>query len=477
MSELRDDRCQDVNDKLLLTGQRAAQREDWAAVMAAADEVLKNEPNCAEALFLSAIALRKAGSEGVAAELLNVASKIDPSRAVIWQQLAVCLHERHPLQAYQYALKAQTLKPDQADTLSVLCNVASTLGKHEEALQWAARCEAEHGEHGEVSHNKSFALFALGRWKEGWEAFKPSLGMENRRIRNYHMGQETPRWNPDFDRDAVVAIYGEQGMGDEVLYASMIDAAAKAAHAKGSRVVIECSQRNAGLFARSLGAPVYGTRAEMYCDWPRDEGVTHKLEMGGLGEFFGQKPFRRQSYLKADTARAAMWDAWFGKRLRPRIGIAWTGGTWETGRLRRSVPFDDFVQLIRRDLDADFVNLEYEDRRSELEFTAVPVFDPNWATRKGADMDDLAAILTNLDLVISVQTSVVDYAGALGVPCWAITDQVPQWRYTGFFGPDTMGFYKSVKTYRQEKWGEWTPVIEQINADLTAWRAGRRAAA
>lgn len=129
-----------------------------------------------------------------------------------------------------------------------------------------------------------------------------------------------------------------------------------------------------------------------------------------------------------------------------------------------------------RGQNVTFVSLEYEDRRKDLEF-APDVLNPHWATRKGADMDDLAAILTNLDLVISVQTSVVDYCGALGVPCWALTDAVPQWRYTGFFGDDTMGFYESVKVYRQKQWGEWKPVIQQVARDLKALTDSKAAAA
>jgi hypothetical protein len=405
-----------------------------------------------------------------------LATKLEPNRAPIWLNLAMCLHERHPMEAYRAALKAQHLKPDLLDTLSVLCNVSSTLGRHAEALEWAERCEKKYGFQGEVAHNKSFALFALGRWKEAWREFKPSLGQPDRKIRNYHSDRDTPRWNPGKHENAVVVIYGEQGIGDEVMYASMIPAAIEAAAARGSRVVIECYDRNAELFRRSFPeAEVYGTLREMYCDWPRDEAVTHKLEMGGLGEFFAPEPIRGAGFLNPDSARKAMWNAWMNDQAphlrclprKKRVGLAWTGGTWETGRGRRSVPFEDILSLMRGQ-DVTFVSLEYEDRRKDLEF-APDVLNPYWATRKGADMDDLAAILTNLDLVISVQTSVVDYCGALGVPCWALTDAVPQWRYTGFFGDDTMGFYESVKVYRQKEWGEWKPLIQKVARDLKAW--------
>lgn len=494
---IRADDLTELNDRLLLDAQRAAGVEDWGRVIVSADEVLRNDPKRAEALFLAAVGLRKAGNEGVAAQLMHMASRIEPKRWSVWLELALATLERHPREAYKYALRAHELNPDHIDTLSVLCNVASVLGRHAEALDWADQAEAKYGVNPEVCHNKHFALMALGRWKEGWREFKASMGMANRVPRNYSARGETPRWNPNKHENAVVVIYGEQGLGDEVMYASMISAAIEAAEAKGSRVIVECYRRNEDLFRRSFpGATVYGTLREDYCEWPADEGVTHKLEMGGLGEYFAQEPFAGPSFLSADAAQTAAWAVWFeqhpfieekkfGGELvtvareplwRPRIGIAWTGGTWETGRGRRSVPFELIAQLMRGQ-DATFVCLEYEDRRRDLEDAPCEVLNPHWATRKGADMDGLAAILTNLDMVISVQTSVVDYAGALGVPCWALTDASPQWRYTGFFGDDTMGFYESVKVYRQREWGAWAPVIQRVAHDLKAFTEARKTAA
>jgi len=150
------------------------------------------------------------------------------------------------------------------------------------------------------------------------------------------------------------------------------------------------------------------------------------------------------------------------------VGIAWTGGTWSTGRGRRTVPFDLIAKkLIEQHPDVTFVNLEYEDRKEEL--AAYPqVLNPYWATKKGADLDDLAAIVSNLDLVITPTQSVVDLCGGLGVPVWVMTEEHPQWRYATAAGEDRMWFYESAKLFRQrgEDNGKWDRVVNNVTTAL-----------
>lgn len=465
-------------DKIILEAQRAFERGDYPRCIIACDEALKNDPRSYQALHYAGLAYLKGDNEGLALQLFNNALKISGGRHEDYHNIGVCLHERQPVAAYKALIKAQDLTPDQPETLLTLCNVSSTLGRHAEAVSWAEKYFSLFGHSPQVAHNQSFALFAMGRWKEGWKAFRGSLGSADRVARNYTAGRETPRWSPAVHKGAVAALYGEQGIGDEILYAAMIADAIAAAAQNGSRIVIECDERNAGLFQRSFPeAKVYGTRAQTYCDWPAKEGVTHKMEFGGLGEHFAPEPFRRGGYLQADNARRAMWRAWFeasGHRRgdRAKVGLAWTGGSWATGRARRSLAWENARELIEAHPDVTFVCLEYEDRRDELG-EVQNVLNPHWATRKGADYDDLAALVSELDLVIAPTTSVIDLCGALGVKCWAMADAHPQWRYSDFLGPDRMFFYDSVKVFRQEDWGDWSPMLERMSGDLKQWE-GRR---
>ena len=123
-------------------------------------------------------------------------------------------------------------------------------------------------------------------------------------------------------------------------------------------------------------------------------------------------------------------------------------------------------KLIEQHPDVTFVNLEYEDRTDELS-DYPQVLNPYWATKKGADMDDLAALVSSLDLVITATNSTVDVAGALGVPTWALVPANPPWRYSEVAGENTMWFYESVRTFRQSGTdNDWLRVMNNVTTAL-----------
>ena len=451
------------NEKLVEYMQRACEQRDTMKMLTSADELLRREPSNVDAMFVAGTAFLHGGQEGLAALTLNAArcATKDPVKlGAIWSNIGVALHNYQPAEAYRAfkeALKYGEAPPSMYDNL---CNVASQIGRHAEALEWSDKAK----DGWDSTHNRAFALLHLGRWEEAWPCYASSVGTEVRPKTERDYG--LPRW--DGKKKGKVIIHGEQGVGDEIMFMSMCPADFDG--------VIECSPRMEGLFARSFPkAKVYGTLLQGMLDWPLKERADYHIEMGGLGEFWAEKPFRRANSLKADDARRAGWKAWLGAmdklsgRGHPtsRVGIAWTGGTWATGRAGRSVPFELIEQLISANPDVTFVNLEYEDRTDEL--AELPqVLNPHWATKKGADMDDLAALVSSLDLIITATNSTVDVAGALGVPVWALVPHNPPWRYSEFAGESEMWFYESVRTFRQraDDNGKWGRVVANVTAEL-----------
>ena len=458
-------------ERLRLEARQASERRDTLRALTAADELLRRDPNDVDGMFILGTALMTNGHEGTAALVLNAArcATKDPEKlGPIWNNLGYALHEYQPAEAYRAFTESLKYGEAPAFTFDNLCSVCTKLGRHAEALEWSDKA------HGfDVSYNRSFALLHLGRWEEGWAAYAKSAGTPQRPRTDRSYG--LPRW--DGKRPGRVIVHGEQGVGDEIMFLSMLP--------KDFDGVIETTERTAHLFARSFpNATVHGTLLKNFVEWPIHDPADWHLEMGGLGEYFGKQPFRRSQFLRADVARSAAWATWLDarqpsghRRTVATVGIAWTGGTWNTQRDQRSIPFHLIEDLIRAHPEITFVNLEYEDRREEL--SDLPqVLNPHWATKKGADLDDLAALLSSLDLVITATNSTVDLAGALGVPCWALVDAFPQWRYSTASGENEMWFYESVRTFRQKPAdeGKWARVIGRVSKALHEMTAAKVAA-
>lgn len=461
------------DEKLLLEAQRALELQDNVRALTAADELLMRDPENDAALFIAGTALLRGDQKGIAVQLLNACRAVTKDKrkqGVIWNNIGYCLQDYHPERAYLAVKKAIECGYDEL-SYDNMCNLASTLGRHAEALEWAEKA----AERGDPSYNRAFALLMLGRWAEAWADYDKSAGKPCRPITDRDYG--LPRW--DGKKEGKVILHGEQGVGDEIMFMSMCPADFDG--------VIDCNPRNASLFRRAFpNATVYGTLLQGMLEWPLNERADYHLEMGGLGSLYGREAFRRGGYLTPDPARKAAMEAWIGAmaphipaQVRPlRVGISWTGGTWETGRKKRSIPFD----LIRRYFlaqhrDVTWVNLEYDPRDDELERSPVPVLNPYWATRKGAEMDDLAALCASLDLVISATNSTVDICGALGVPVWALVNVQPQWRYSEAAGEDHMWFYDSARTFRQREddAGKWDRVCANAAMALAKLKVERRA--
>jgi hypothetical protein len=137
---------------------------------------------------------------------------------------------------------------------------------------------------------------------------------------------------------------------------------------------------------------------------------------------------------------------------KPKIGISWTGGLPHTGQRRRSVTLDTYGPLFKS-FDADWVSLQYKEPEvasAESKY-GVKIHDWDWGTRV-FDYDQTVALISQLDLVISVCTTVVHAAGGLGKECWCLVPAHPMWRYLreGEWFP----WARSVKLYRQ-KGREW----------------------
>jgi hypothetical protein len=207
-------------------------------------------------------------------------------------------------------------------------------------------------------------------------------------------------------------------------------------------------------------------------DWlARVGGVDFQVATGSLPGFFRRAAThfpQHGGYLHADPARVEQWRGRLSKLDGgARIGISWRGGTPSTRGRLRSIALAQLLPFLKCK-EAVFVSLQYGATGTEREalLQAAGVRLHHWQEAID-DYDETAALVSALDLVISVQTAVVHLAGALGKPVWVMVPAVAEWRYLQ--SGDTMPWYPSVRLFRQSRADDWKPVIDSVTTELAQW--------
>lgn len=443
---------QNPRRKKLEEARQLASREDYQGCLQVANEVLSEDFSDAIALFLVGYCLLKTERFGLAYNVFRMVSAMQPDRSEPWNNAGMCHQETWNLDdAEKCFRKSLQLEPGNVAAMQNLALICVNRCQPEEALKWISRAEKSEKPSWEALDNKALALLMKREWKEGWECYKQTAGRHKMRQLRAYRDPEEPMWE---GQKGTVVVYGTQGLGDEVSFASCIPDAIEKAD-----VIVDCDHRLEGLFRRSFPkAKVYGTRFKDPT-WKAD--VDYSTPIDCLPSIFRNRTedFPGAPYLKADPERRIQWRALFDTLKKPVIGIAWTGGLNNTGKKKRSLSLES-LEPILRSVDATWVSLEYRDRNDEIQAFAeqgIQIHQWKRATQTD-DYDDAAGLVSELDLVISVTTAAVHLSGALGKECWCIAPNRPRWWY-GLEGD--LPWYKSVKMFRQDKEGTWP--IEEIS--------------
>jgi tetratricopeptide (TPR) repeat protein len=301
--------------------------------------------------------------------------------------------------------------------------------------------------------NMSIGLLTNGMWDRGWDEYE--WGLKTVGMREDRAMLDVPYW--DGTPGKTVMVYGEQGMGDEIMFASMLPDLLKT-----NKVVLETHKRLKTLFEKSFPEiKVYGTREDDTAPWVKDEKIDYRLAIGSLGKFYRRtkESFHGEPYLKAEAIQK--------DTKKFRVGISWTGGWIKEGRrLKRTIPIPWWKPILDRK-NVEFVSLQYTDSDEDIEMLKGMGLEVRKMNEyvKADDYYETAKLVASCDLVISVCTTVIHLAGALGVPCWVMTPRYPAWRYQNE-GP--MPWYKSVRLYRAPDPDQlaWLPVVDKVAEDL-----------
>lgn len=446
-------------------------RLDEAAEIA--ESVLRENPREPMALSILAQCHVKAGRDHVAITFylraldeLSKMENVNPEvLSVIWNNIGHCYAGNHATTDLAEEWFQKCLTDGAGDMVGPLSNLALVYcrrAEHELAVQMARDALKLKPDDKAAKMNAALSLLALQHWRDGWEWYDSVLGDPNiRRVPKYVDRKKT--WD---GKGGTVCIYGEQGLGDQIMFASMVPDAVAAA----DRVVLDVDPRLCGLFQRSfphtLVTSSRATNGDLSLPEAVDIDAYHAI--GSLGRLYRNedKDFTGNAFLAPDPLRVRGVKAML-QSVSPRIkvGVMWQGGIKSTREQMRSMRLEQWKDILS--LDCEWFSLNHrpggstECKRFEAAHD-IAVHNWPWIVRS-ADYDDTAALVASLDLVITAQTSVAHLAGALGKECWVLVPNPAEWRYGT--QADRMPWYSSVRLFRQKERGNWShPIAEVVEA-------------
>jgi tetratricopeptide (TPR) repeat protein len=425
--------------------------------IASYDRALAARPDYAEALSNRGNTLKALGRFGEALASYDQALALRPDYVEALSNRGVVLQALHRFdEALASHDSALALHPYSALVLNNRAGVLQELGRFDEALAGYERALALEPDYAEAGLNRALLLLLTGAFTEGWPAYewrRRTAAWEPRRF-------PAPEWAGEDVAGKRLLLYAEQGFGDTIQFVRY----ARLVVARGAHVTLEVQPALAGLLAASgcadavvaAGTPL--PPFDLHCPLLS----LPKLFATTIANIPAQIP-----YINPPPERIAAWRA----RLlpdAPRVGLAWSGHRANSKDHHRSIAFAQLMRLFAVP-GVRFVSLHKDVRASDADALAscCNIVD---VRAELTDFADTAALIANLDLVVTVDTAVAHLAGAMGRPVWILLPRVPDFRW--LIDRADSPWYPSARLYRQTRAGEWDEVIARVAGELPAYTDG-----
>ncbi len=423
--------------------------------------VLAAEPQRLEALVNLANLLRAQGQLDAAERLLAPALARDPDSAELWLTLGSVHRELGDApRAMTHYREALARRRDYAPALGNLADLLADDGEVDEALSLYQRALAQEPDNAQARVNRAVLHLLKGELKAGWRDYAARLKLPGKVPVAEH---KLPRWTGGPLKRQRLLVTAEQGVGDQIMFASLIPELAR----QGS-VVLECEPRLATLFARSFpGVAVHGWDAETRggvtttrYGWLKGiGGATCASEMGTLPRYMrnGIAQFPKpHAYLVPDAQERAQWRAAFG----PAIGICWRSGKGGGHRALQYAPLEAWAAFLR-DCPQTVVSVQYDATPEEIErleaLSGRRILVPQGIDQKN-ELDRACALLAALDAVVSAPTAVSWLAAAAGVATFKVLYDT-SWTS---FGETYEPLAPSCACVMPQQRGDWSRVFAEV---------------
>lgn len=440
---------------------------------------LSQKPGAREASNNLGALLRRQMRYDEAIEVLRVALLAEPEAAMLWLTLGTVVGDKGDIdQAEIFYSEALRLEPDYAKAHYNLSNILFTKNQPDEAMSHCRRAI----ELSDVAEDTSMMRFALSTMllarsdlEQGWIHYEARL--EPTYAEPIQFVVDRPRWTPGTDiAGKHLMLFGEQGLGDEILFANVLDDVLSELGPDG-RLTMAVTDRLLPFFQRSYPRVRFGSHATLKAegrafrgapfvkDWSDVDlwaplGAMLTPHRGAIAQF----PDRPAGYMQPDPDRVRRWRKALAHLPGLKVGVLWTSLVIDTSRRLYFSPFEQWGPVLQTP-GVSFINLQYGDQSEAIAYAreafGVEIHQPAGIDLKN-DLDDVAALASALDLTIGFSNATFNIAAACGAPAWLIAVK-KAWT---LLGTDRYPWYSQVRTYSPPTYGDWETVMHDIAGDL-----------
>jgi tetratricopeptide (TPR) repeat protein len=421
------------------------------------EEAIRLNPTDADAHANLGLLLLRAGQHPQALAAYAAALTLRPDNAAARFGLARAFAALDLTDFAEYAFRdALAGAPDYVEAIVDFAALLNELGRQEEAATLLRDALARGVEHDDLHIVLAVSLFAMGEWPAAWAEYERRLS--NPQLSGELLVTDRPRWKGEDLDGKTILLQSEQGFGDVihfVRYAPMVKA-------REGRLILRTPQALLSLMRTVAGIDeVVSTEQEA-------PAFDVHAPLMSLPLVFATQPDTVPAeipYVVPDLQLMERWRQQLGEHSGISVGLVWHGDAAHANDRRRSIPLDRLLPL----LDCPgvrFVSLQAGPGQEQLRGVEGRIVDAG-ARIEATSFADAAAIIANLDLVISIDSTIAHLAGAIGKPVWILLPTSSDWRWLK--EREDTAWYPQARLFRQKRPGDWAGVIEAVRAALWSY--------
>ena len=391
--------------------------------------------------------------------------EIDSTDAKTYNNLGILLKEQGKFkEAVDTYCKALEIFPSYADAYNNLGNVLQLQGDFEDAEVAYKKALEINSQFSEAHKNLGMLMLLNGEFELGWEKYEWRWKCHDFPSENRNFPQLS--WDGTDLSNKSILIWTEQGIGDEIMFANMLETLSWMT----DKITVECEERLVPLFQRSFPKMQFVSREQKPNPILLDRQIDYQVPIGSLAQWLRKNESQfpnKGSYLLASSEKASQLRKKYENLTGGRflVGISWKSINHSIEKGKNTI-LENWTPILSQK-DCFFINLQYGNTEQEISkycsSTGTLIYTDQ-EINPLKNLDDFAAQISALDLVISISNTTVHMSGALGKKVWTLLPYVPDWRW--MLKREDTPWYPNMKLFRQSQMHDWHDVFQRVSLSL-----------